>query len=226
MTPQVFGRRPSQNRRSSLQAGFFERVQLLEQALVQHYLYRFHVDSLSIVRLFANRQAVRYHSAVMDHNGPISPQRAGLFATVAAFVLGALLINGVIFALGWGGDQARVQPWFAPPGAVIGSVWMVLFGLMGAARWLAASAGGPGSAGAARSVLLLAIFCALYPAYTRGLSSLEIALAGSLATLAAAGWVAWRLRPVSRTAAALVAAVVLWVVFATLLVVRTMQLNA
>lgn len=156
----------------------------------------------------------------------MSPIRlTGLAANIAAFVGAALLMNGLIFALGWGGDEARIEPVFAPPGWVIGIVWTGLFAGMGAARAQLLAKSNPKAREEGRIVVYLAVFCAAYPAYTVGLSNLAVGLAGNVLTMIAAGLTTIRLWPHSRCAAMLVFAIVPWVVFATALVVRVLQLN-
>lgn len=153
------------------------------------------------------------------------PDGSGLAANVALAVAAALLINALIFLFAPQGPPTRVEPAFAPPGWVIGGVWTLLFALMGAARWLALRSDHPDARRHAAMVALLIAFCAAYPAYTLGLSNLTVGLAGNVATILAAGFVVHRIRDGSRAAAALLIPIVLWVSFATVLVVRVLQLN-
>jgi tryptophan-rich sensory protein len=113
----------------------------------------------------------------------------GLGANLALFVLVPSVLNGLIFGLGWS-KAAGVEPGL-PPGWVVGTIWLVLFALMGAARWRLLLAG----QGRAEWVSAVAVLCLLYPLYTAGLSNMRVGEIGNLLTLAVALVVAassWR----------------------------------
>ena len=148
----------------------------------------------------------------------------GAVANVAAAVALAAVTNALIGAFGLNGPSETLRdPSFAPPGWFIGAVWVVLFALLGLARWSAVAAG---SAGRARSIWVVAliVLCVTYPFYTTGFDLLP-SMIGNLVTLAASGFVAFKLIPVSRRAALLVAPVVGWVAFACVLTATQMAMN-
>ena len=151
----------------------------------------------------------------------------GLSANIAFAVGIAGLGNGIIFALCWNGDgPGKTLPSFQPPGWVIGAVWTALFAAMGTARWAAIrDAVALGHRHAARPITVLIFACFAYPYYTLGFRSVEIGLAGSIATMLAATFIAWRLIGLSRPAALFVLPTALWCAFATVLLIRTLQLN-
>lgn len=133
--------------------------------------------------------------------------------------------NAIVFALGWNddGDSGR-RAEFAPPGYVIGGVWILLFSLMGAARWVSVTAGGD----AARNGWLvtgLIVLCWLFPFYTGGLDNEYIALGGTLVTLVVTLAVIQKLRRDSLLAVTLLVPLVAWLAFATAITVRNIQLN-
>ncbi|MEO8657827.1 MAG: TspO/MBR family protein [Bryobacteraceae bacterium] len=141
--------------------------------------------------------------------------RKALLANALGAILIALLLNGIIFFFHWDQtDSGNLPPWFSPPDWFVGAVWVVLFAGMGAARWLALRRG---ATRPALWVAILFLVCALYPFYTGGFRLLP-GFIGNLVTVALAAWVATRLWPHSRPAAALVLCVVLWVSFATVVV--------
>lgn len=134
-----------------------------------------------------------------------------------------VLMNGLIFGLGW--DQSVKAPFpvaFEPPGWVVGLVWTAaLFPLMAGARWrLRGDA--PGTVRARRWVTALLIGCLVWPFGTLALGSLVGGLIGNLAvwllTLIAAA-LAW---PVDRRSTGLLVPVALWVTFATLIVLTSL----
>jgi len=70
---------------------------------------------------------------------------------------------------------------------------------------------------------LLLLASAAYPVYTSGLRSLTVGLAGNIATAALALRVAFFVRKRSALAACLIAAVAVWVVFASFLILDQMK---
>ena len=146
----------------------------------------------------------------------------------AALIVGLIIIaNAVVFSLGW--DKAganQIEAEFSPPGYVVGVVWVVLFVLMAVARWLIVKSRSVNAAAHARLITILAVLCFLYPFYTLGLSSRILGLIGNGIIILLAGWMIRRIKSSSKTAAALLSAVILWVAFASVIIIRELQLNA
>lgn len=137
----------------------------------------------------------------------------GLVANLTVFVGLPLLLNGVIFGLGWS-RASGPQPGI-PPGWFVGALWVVLFAGMGTARWLLLrSATNPVQRTRSEWVSLLALLCLLYPLYTAGLQDLRIGLAGNLVTLVVAIGVAISASLQSKAAGALVSGVCVWLLYA------------
>ena len=98
-------------------------------------------------------------------------------AVAAMSIALSLAVNALVFALGWNESSDTGDPGWAPPGWVVGGIWVVLFGLMGAATQVARS-------NSIRSALIvLIVACAIYPLYTGGLQSEAVGLVGNVATL-------------------------------------------
>jgi tryptophan-rich sensory protein len=109
--------------------------------------------------------------------------RGALFANVAVLLVATFAINGFLFAAGWA-SPGRHMP-MIPPGAVVGLIWTVLLGLMGAARWVYVQ--GSGDHGwRSWTPYALAALCIAYPFYTGGLQRNQAAFWGTIATLIAA----------------------------------------
>lgn len=108
------------------------------------------------------------------------PVLSSLGANLAVFVLVPAALNGVIFGLGWS-KAAGVEPGL-PPGWVVGGIWLLLFALMGAARWRLLLAG----QGRTEWVTVVAVLCLLYPLYTAGLSNMRVGEIGNVLTLVVA----------------------------------------
>lgn len=137
-----------------------------------------------------------------------TPDRRGLFANLLVWLGLVLGLNGLVFALGWTTRNTRPDPWFAPPGWVIGCVWVGLFTLLAVARWRLADR--PGRR-AGVTVLLLA--CLAFPFYAQATGSGWAAFGGSAGTGVLAAIVAARSGPTGW----LVLPTALWCGFATVL---------
>lgn len=134
----------------------------------------------------------------------------------------AIITNGLIFGLGFGGGGGLVSGPYIDPGPVnrvifqiVPFVWLGLFAAMGAAAALLRAPSGQLTP-ASMVVLCLLVNCALYPVYTNGFRSEDAGLAGNYATalltvLAAA--LAW---PRSRWASVLTVPVAIWVTLASI----------
>ena len=142
----------------------------------------------------------------------------GLVLNITIAVVLCLAINAVIFGSGWDASETAAQIWFAPPGYVVGTVWVILFALIGAARYLLNDSGE-----AARStknwLVVLLLFCLAYPIYTIGFNSELIGFFGNLATIALTIFVLTRTLKFSKFAAFLLVPIIFWVSFATLIVI-------
>jgi translocator protein len=140
-----------------------------------------------------------------------------LFLNITMAVALCLAINAVIFGSGWDASDTDAQIWFAPPGYVVGTVWVILFGLIGAARYLL-NASGETARSTKNWLVILLLFCLAYPIYTIGFNSELIGFLGNLATIALTVFVLTRTLKFSKLAAFLLVPIILWVSFATLIV--------
>jgi len=129
---------------------------------------------------------------------------AGFFVTVT------IGLNGLIFGLGW---QDRGQNGVSgPPGWLVGAILVVLFALFGAAHGLMRGLRETAWVWQMRCFTLL---CFAYPIYTGGLQSRGIGLIGCLLSLIwaiALTLLAWRK---SRVTSLLMLPSVVWLCFAT-----------
>ena len=135
-----------------------------------------------------------------------------------------LVVNlpAALLGLKFDGDPNE-KVWFSPPGYVIPIVWWILFTLLGIARYRVVQIG---SASVIDSWLLigLGVLCAAYAYYTLGLqaitgiSALWFGLIGNIVVIAAALFVIRQLYGSVPAASFLVAPIVLWTSFATLVV--------
>lgn len=109
------------------------------------------------------------------------------------------------------------KPEWAPPPAVFGPVWSVLYALMGLAAWLVARRGGPGAAPALRLWWLQAALNAAWTPIFFGMRSPGGALVEIAATLVAIGATILAFFRRDRAAGLLMVPYVAWVGFATAL---------
>ena len=123
--------------------------------------------------------------------------------------------NGLIFATGSeGADPAFESLELAPPGWLVGLVWVAIYPMWGLARWYAARSGRAGRRESWWVVALMA-WGLLYPLVTR-FDTMPSAWA-NLASLALVSVTLWRVWTVSRKGAALIIPSVGWIAYATLL---------
>ena len=151
---------------------------------------------------------------------PRRADRRGLIASIGASVVAAVVVNGSLAAFGLNAPFPKHWPAFAPQGPVIGIIWVLLFGAMGAAAWDARRFG------LARAVTGLIVLCLAYPFYTHLIPGHATELAGNIVSFCYALWLIVRLRRSGAArAATLIGLVALWIAFATALVIGLIQLN-
>jgi translocator protein len=81
---------------------------------------------------------------------------------VATPIAASLIINGVIYLLGW----SRRPPIsnLLPPGPIIGAIWVVLLGLLGYAHYVVGAFTAAGV-----TIAIAIVYCLAYPFLTAGL---------------------------------------------------------
>lgn len=151
--------------------------------------------------------------------------RLSLFANVAGVVVIAGATDAALRALDWNQPRGEIWPSFAPRGAAIGLIWVVLFAGMGAARALVARSPRVSSARNAELIVALILTCLAYPFFTHFSPGHLTELLGNIASFALATVTAIRIRRDSRIAALLVGLVAAWIAFATVLVFALVKLN-
>jgi tryptophan-rich sensory protein len=152
--------------------------------------------------------------------GNLMPNRSLL--PVLAFTGACLVGNGVIFALGWdSGARPLPQPWFAPPGWVIGVVWLVLFALMGLVYGRLRQV----KSSTSRTMIALAAACLAYPLYTGGLQNGLVGLIGNIVTLAVTLGLMGYLKRIDRRSAVLLVPMTVWLVFASILTATILRVH-
>jgi benzodiazapine receptor len=143
------------------------------------------------------------------------PTTGGLIATLVVAIAIVLVVNGLIFALGWAAPATAADRPLLPAGWVIGAVWTVLIAMLAAAWWRLGGANDREARRIARWLLAFIVFCVAYPFYTVGFSSAPMMLAANLATIALDSLLVGRIWSLSRGAALLAFPVTPWVCFAT-----------
>jgi tryptophan-rich sensory protein len=138
--------------------------------------------------------------------------------TMFAVASVAIVLNGGLALFGNDslGVGSRVPPMFAPPGWLVGGVWVDLFALLGLARWRLVELGSEAGRQVARWTIAFVVVCALYPVYTRGLRSPVAGFIGNLGTALVAVALGLRVRPIDNVSARVFALVIGWLCYATL----------
>jgi tryptophan-rich sensory protein len=78
-------------------------------------------------------------------------------------VVAAILINGLIYALGWNREQNDKSGKYLPPGYVIGIIWIIILGLLGYTHYLTYPSY------ASYIIVMAVLYCLAYPFLTSGL---------------------------------------------------------
>lgn len=144
------------------------------------------------------------------------PDRRGALLSALTPMVLAGLANLIIYATGWGAeDPAYDAVSFAPPGWVVGTIWLAIFPMWGYARWRAFQAGTSGRDESWWAVALVA-WALAYPIVVTFLDTAGSAWS-NVFSLALAAVTAWRLSTVSKPAAAWVLPSLAWLTFASIL---------
>ncbi|MBN1857399.1 MAG: tryptophan-rich sensory protein [Dehalococcoidia bacterium] len=143
--------------------------------------------------------------------------RQSLVLNIVVPLAAALILHGLVFFLGLDSTaEAGGRPWFQPPYWAAAIVWLVLFVLMGSARWMLNSYTIIGVVKARNLVTLLIAVCLLWPFYVLTIDNMTAGLLGTIAAglLSLATIVFMWIR--SRDAALLVGPTFVWLCFMTI----------
>lgn len=149
---------------------------------------------------------------------PRPRRRPSLARNIGLPLAATLLLNGLIFALDLNRPGPAEHAPFAPPGEVIGAVWIVLIGLLGAARWQLSGILSPEARKGELWTTILIAACLAYPLYTVGFSDPRAGLVGTGLTITLALlalFAAWRAKS---SAGMLILPTVLWTLYAFFIV--------
>jgi tryptophan-rich sensory protein len=159
-----------------------------------------------------------------------SPTIPGLVANIVGCVSSTLILNGLIFGLGWSRlDRPAlldptVAPRFTPPGYAFGLIWTGLFTLMGTARWLIAQGTNTTIVAQHQQLVLgLIIFCLVQPLYSTAINSRLGGVLGTIAAFGLAGFTAVTVRSSSAIAGLLIVPVALWTLYASILLIAVIR---
>lgn len=147
-----------------------------------------------------------------------------LFLNVFLAIGFGLLIDLIVFSLLIvDAQEISDSVSFAPSGEFVGTVWVILFGLMGAARWCL-NRFGAAARNAKWWIVGLLFFCFIYPFYTLGLSNEIIGLIGNIATIGLTVFVISRVWKFSKQSAFLLAPIILWLTFASFIILAELKI--
>jgi len=94
-------------------------------------------------------------------------------------VIIAIILNLIIYSFKW--NKNKPNP-YLPPGYVIGIVWIIIFGLLGYAYYLILNEKNKITLGSI-SIILMILFCLLYPFLTGGFNNNYISKLLNILTL-------------------------------------------
>ncbi|UBZ14828.1 tryptophan-rich sensory protein [Flagellimonas marinaquae] len=151
-----------------------------------------------------------------------------LFFSILSFYGILIVVNIPAPFLGLNFENGEAPKlWYAPPGFVIPIVWFVLFTLLGIGRYYLIQT----STNHQWWLYGLALLCATYAYYTLGLaktthvSALWFGLIGNLVVIIFAILVVYKLFPINKVSALLTIPVILWTMFASIIVIGEMKLE-
>ena len=90
---------------------------------------------------------------------------------IAFPIICAIIMNVIIYSFKWNvrTSEGKINNPLIPPGYIVGSVWIIIFGLLGYVHYLLYKQNN-GVSFVSISVVCFFIFCLLYPVLTSGLS--------------------------------------------------------
>ena len=147
-----------------------------------------------------------------------SQDLVGLILNLVA-IWGALALSIVLLAKlgsGFGAENngPRDAPW-TPPGELIGAVWACLYTLMAVSLWVLNFGASEYQFFNKLSVIVLIIFCLMWPFYAFDTPSRWPGLLGNIGILLLAIFAVWRLWPHSHAAALMIMPVAIWITIAS-----------
>jgi tryptophan-rich sensory protein len=149
------------------------------------------------------------------------PTKRSLALNFGLFVFIQLIISALVFGLGWdkGHNPAFVQkPYVVPSGALVGTVWVILYILMSVARWYLNRFEGEDYSKIKTTITILLIWCSLYPFYTFAIDSAYGGLVGNTGIFFLSLYIIVKSWSRVRTVAYLILPVILWITFATTII--------
>jgi tryptophan-rich sensory protein len=140
---------------------------------------------------------------------------------ISLAVVVGLLSHALALWLGRG-MNSDTAPWFALPAWMNAVVWLFLFALLGASRWMLNSYTIIGVATARTMVTVLILCCLLWPFYSLPIVDLRIALFANVATIVLAVGAIVIVRKRSVESASLVMPLTVWLAFSTIVVLAAL----
>jgi tryptophan-rich sensory protein len=89
-----------------------------------------------------------------------------IYIHILAPVVAALLMNGLIFSLGWKIAKYQNPNPYIPPGGIVGLVWLVIFALLGYVHYCLYSGNRNRPTAASIAIVLFILYSLAYPILT------------------------------------------------------------
>jgi tryptophan-rich sensory protein len=109
---------------------------------------------------------------------------------ILIFVAAAVIVNGIIYLIGWKNMYRGCRGKLIPPGWIIAIIWTVLFGFFGYAHYLVFKKNNQRWTVANIAIIVVAVFCLSYtwiiymfPAFTKFMNVLSLIVAFVLGIL-------------------------------------------
>ena len=150
------------------------------------------------------------------------PSKASLVLHVVLFFIVQIIITSLVFGLGWdaGSNPLYIQkPYVSPPGALVATVWIVLFFCMSIARWEFNKHDVNRIRRPRIYATLLLIWCALYPFFTFAIDSVLGGIIGNAGIFVLSALIIHSSWNVSKRSSYLIIPVFLWITFASTIII-------
>ena len=149
------------------------------------------------------------------------PTKKSLALNFGLFILIQIIISILVFGLGWdkGHNPAFInKPYVVPSGALVGSVWIVLYILMSGARWYLNRFNEDRFIKIKNTITVLLVWCSLYPFYTFAIDSAYGGLVGNTGIFIFSLYIILNCWNKVRIVSYLILPVILWITFATTII--------
>jgi tryptophan-rich sensory protein len=149
------------------------------------------------------------------------PNKKSLALNFGLFLFIQIGISFMVFGLGWdkGHNPAFInKPYVVPSGALVGTVWIILYMLMSIGRWYLNRFNDDVIVKIKNTITALLIWCSLYPFYTFAIDSAYGGLVGNAGIFFFSLYIILNCWNKVRLVSYMILPVIIWITFATTII--------